>query len=649
MTASNALQRLIRPVLAAPRWVKQLIIMSGDLVMMVLILHMVMAFRLGKIHLSIPADAQLIIYSLSMISLLLSGSYRTVLRAFDDHLMKSVLVSLLGLMVALILLIKSAILLHIPRTIPFAYVFMLFTWLWSSRILIKYLLGKKIKPAFNSRMLIYGAGEAGRQLLASMRNNHQSHVVGFVDDDVSFVGGHVAGVPVFRGSDIAKVISDHQITDVLLAMPSTSRQNRRNILDRLKNLQVKVQSLPSINQLIDGKITVSDVREVDVADLLGRDSVPPNQQLLHKNIQGKVVMVTGAGGSIGSELCRQIVQLNPLQLVIFEQCEFALYSIEQELRTYPQVQITAILGSVLKEERVRSVMEKYHVQTVYHAAAYKHVPLVEGNPFEGVMNNTIGTSRCAHAAAMAKVETFVLISTDKAVRPTNIMGSTKRLAELTCQALATMTNHQTTFCMVRFGNVLGSSGSVVPLFRKQIMQGGPITVTDPEMTRYFMTIPEAAQLVLQAGAMARGGDVFVLDMGEPVKILELAKKMILLSGLTIADQQQQGDIKIQFTGLRPGEKLYEELLIGGDNVQKTNHPLIMQSFEQHYAAAETHALLSDVVMAAKTGDLNMLLNLLERYVEGYQRSAELAVLAKNTSPNHLVTEAPSDFLLAPSV
>ena len=647
MPTSNDLQRLLRPVLSAPRRVKQLILISGDLVMMVLILHMVMSFRLGTIHLDIPADAQLIIYSLSMISLFVSGAYRTVLRAFDDRQMKSVLASLMGLMVALILLIKFAVLLHIPRTIPFAYVFLLFIWLWASRISIKYLLRKKIKPAFHSRLLIYGAGGAGRQLLASMRDSHQSQVVGFVDDDVSLIGGHVAGVPVFKGADIAKIISSHQITDVLLAMPSTSRQNRRQILDRLKTLQVKVQSLPSINQLIDGKITVSDVREVDIADLLGRDSVPPNQQLLHKNIQGKVVMVTGAGGSIGSELCRQIVQLHPVQLVIFEQCEFALYSIEQELRAYPQVQVTAILGSVLKEERVRGVMEKYHVQTVYHAAAYKHVPLVEDNPFEGVMNNTIGTSRCAHAAVMAKVETFVLISTDKAVRPTNIMGSTKRLAELVCQALATMPNHQTTFCMVRFGNVLGSSGSVVPLFRKQIMQGGPLTVTDPEMTRYFMTIPEAAQLVIQAGAMARGGDVFVLDMGEPVKILELAKKMILLSGLTIADQQQQGDITIEFTGLRPGEKLYEELLIGGDNVQKTNHALIMQSFEHHYDAAETHELLSDVVMSAKTGDLNMLLNLLERYVEGYKRSPALAAEAQaNVVSSAFVS---SDFLLAPNV
>ncbi len=622
MSVTATLQAGLKPILTAPRIVKQLILLTIDLVVMVLILHAVMTFRVGKLHLDIPLTAQLIIYSLSMLSIWASGAYRTVLRAFDDHLMKSVLVSLICLTVCLILLIKSALLLHIPRTVPFAYTFLLFIWLWSSRIVIKHLLVNKAKAKHQKNVLIYGAGNAGRQLLASMRDSYDYHVVGFVDDDTSLTRGQVSSVPVFHSSQLSVLIGQYQVSDVLLAIPSTSRQNRQKILDHLKTLQVKVQSLPGIHQLIDGKITISDVREVEIADLLGRDSVPPNLLLLHKNTQDKVVMVTGAGGSIGSELCRQIIQLQPKHLILFEQSEFALYSIEQELRAYPHIAVTAILGSVLHEERVRWIMHKYAVQTVYHAAAYKHVPLVEANPFEGVMNNTIGTARCAQAALTEQVETFVLISTDKAVRPTNVMGASKRLAELVCQSLATLTDHQTTFCMVRFGNVLGSSGSVVPLFRKQILQGGPLTVTDPEMTRYFMTIPEAAQLVIQAGAMGHGGDVFVLDMGEPVKIVELAKKMILLSGLSIADQQHAGDIKIEFTGLRPGEKLYEELLIGG-NVQDTDHTLIMRSFERYYPAAEMNHLLSNVIAAANTSDLPRLLDCLESYVEGYHRSKDL--------------------------
>ncbi|MEY2864610.1 MAG: hypothetical protein RLY58_2317, partial [Pseudomonadota bacterium] len=547
--------------------------------------------------------------------------------AFDDRLMKAVLASFFGLMVVLVMLIKFQVLLHIPRTIPFVYVFLLFGWMWNSRILAKYLLTTRINSPQKNHVLIYGAGRAGRQLLSILREKNDSQVVGFVDDDTSLIGGHVSGIPVFSGEFIGNVILRLHVENVLLAMPSTSRQNRGQILARLEKLRVKVLSLPSVHQLVDGKIKVSDIKEVDIADLLGRDSIPPIDRLLLKNIQNKVILVTGAGGSIGSELCRQIIRLQPAQLIILEQCEYALYSIEQELQTQSSVPLVAVLGSVLKEDRLRKMMVKYGVQTVYHAAAYKHVPLVEMNPFEGIMNNTIGTARCARAALIAKVETFVLISTDKAVRPTNVMGASKRLAELACQALAKAPNHRTQFSMVRFGNVLGSSGSVVPLFRQQILQGGPITVTHPDITRYFMTIPEAAQLVIQAGAMGQGGDVFLLDMGKPVKIRELAKKMILLSGMTVKDSSDGvGDIEIQYSGLRPGEKLYEELLIDVSGVQKTEHRLIMRSMEKSISMDEMDLLLNGIIQASKTYDLDWMLNQLEHYVDGYQRSQAFAAL-----------------------
>lgn len=614
-------QKMLKVLLNAPRTVKQMIVIVADLTVMIIVLHLSMMFRLGQISVDIPIASQLIFYGLSLASLSILGVYRTVLRAFDDRLMKAVLASFFGLMVVLVMLIKFQVLLHIPRTIPFVYVFLLFGWMWNSRILAKYLLTTRINRQKKNHVLIYGAGRAGRQLLNILREKNDSHVVGFVDDDTSLIGGHVSGVPVFSGDSIGNVILRLHVEDVLLAMPSTSRQNRGQILARLAKLRVKVLSLPSVHQLVDGKIKVSDIREVDIADLLGRDAVPPVDRLLLKNIQHKVVLVTGAGGSIGSELCRQIIRLQPAQLIILEQCEYALYSIEQELQAKSPVPLVAVLGSVLKEDRLRKMMVKYGVQTVYHAAAYKHVPLVEMNPFEGVMNNTIGTARCARAALIAKVETFVLISTDKAVRPTNVMGASKRLAELACQALARAPNHRTQFSMVRFGNVLGSSGSVVPLFRQQILQGGPITVTHPDITRYFMTIPEAAQLVIQAGAMGQGGDVFLLDMGEPVKIRELAKKMILLSGMTVKDSSDGvGDIEIQYSGLRPGEKLYEELLIDVGGVQKTEHRLIMRSMEKSISMDEMDLLLNGIIQASKTYDLDWMLNQLEHYVDGYQRS-----------------------------
>jgi FlaA1/EpsC-like NDP-sugar epimerase len=451
------------------------------------------------------------------------------------------------------------------------------------------------------RVAIYGAGSAGRQLLAAIRTSREYHAVVFFDDSPSLMYTTVLGLRVYSGRNFKSVSQKHKLDEVLIALPSASKARQREIVELIEPYQVSVRTLPGLMDLVGGQISVSDIREIDIVDLLGRDLVPPICELLLKNIQGKAVLVTGAGGSIGSELCRQIIKLNPKCLILLEQCEYALYMIEQELKAYSDVALVVVMGSVLKEARMKALMLQYGVQTVYHAAAYKHVPLVEVNPFEGIINNTVGTARCAKAALEAKIETFVLISTDKAVRPTNIMGATKRLAELVCQAFATIPESQTQFSMVRFGNVLGSSGSVIPLFKKQLASGGPLTVTDPEMTRYFMTIPEAAQLVLQAGAMGTGGDVFLLDMGKPVRIVDLARKIILLSGLNVSDDQNAaGDIEIQFTG--------------------TQHSLIMRSKEKFFSMAEIDEMLRVMLEASRDHDVEKAMIQIEKFVEGYTRS-----------------------------
>lgn len=617
-------------LLKAPRPIKKLIVLTADVVMMVIILNLLMIIRQGHLQFYVPWPSQGFIYGITLVCLLLSGVYQAVLRAFDDRLMKNVLLALAAFLAVVETLRYVGWLKGVPPLLPFGYAFGVFTWMWLSRSLAKALLHQKSVSTSSSRVMIYGAGQAGRQLMASLREQDSSQVFGFFDDDPTLIGGYVAGARVYAGNQAADIIQKQDVNTVLLAMPRSSRYERKLILDRLSDLKVKVQSLPGIHQLIEGKASMSDVREVDIADLLGRDPVPPVDQLFRKNIEHKVVMVTGAGGSIGSELCRQIIKSHPKALIIFELSEFALYSIEKELRALTSLPIIAILGSVAKEERLREIMQRYCVQTVYHAAAYKHVPLVEMNPFEGVINNTLGTAHCALAAMHATVETFVLISTDKAVRPTNVMGATKRLAELVCQGLAQLPNSKTQFSMVRFGNVLGSSGSVVPLFRQQLKDGGPLTVTDPEMTRYFMTIPEAAQLVIQAGAMGTGGDVFLLDMGEPVKINDLARKMIQLSGLAIKETEDgPGDIGIRYSGLRPGEKLYEELLIDGDNISRTTHPLIMRSVEKSLAPEQVEELLNGIRQAAKDHDLQWLLTTLESHVEGYKRAQHFVDFEQN--------------------
>ncbi len=491
------------------------------------------------------------------------------------------------------------------------------------------------------RVAVYGAGTAGNQLVAALRMGRSMRPVAFIDDDDSIATRVIAGLKVYKPKHISQLINETGAQEILLAIPSASRARRKEILHHLEPFPLHIRSVPAIMDLASGRVRVDDIQEVDIADLLGRDAVPPQAELFERCIRDKVVMVTGAGGSIGSELCRQLVGSQPRTLVLFEHAEFNLYSIHLELEAIVRreslpIRLVPILGSVRSQEHLLEVLRAWNVNTVYHAAAYKHVPMVEHNIAEGVRNNVFGTLSAAQAALKAGVDHFVLISTDKAVRPTNIMGSTKRLAELVLQALSQEaapvlfsdlgTVHQvnkTHFTMVRFGNVLGSSGSVIPLFREQIRRGGPVTVTHPSITRYFMTISEAAQLVIQAGAMGQGGDVFVLDMGQPVKILELAEKMIHLSGLNIrSERNPQGDIDIQFTGLRPGEKLYEELLIG-DNVSPTSHPMIMCANEEHLSWDSMKLVLDEMQLALLKDDYDRVRQLLRETVSGYSPEGEI--------------------------
>ena len=500
----------------------------------------------------------------------------------------------------------------------------------SSRLFIR----EMIRGSFlskNTPVIIYGAGQSGTQLLEAIRQVEHFYAVAFVDDDKKQQGTVVNNLTVYPPEKLAKLVEKYEVEKILLAIPSASREDRKRILNTLEPLNLEVLSIPGMRELVEGKITVQGLKKVSVIDLLGRDPVNPIPELMQANITDKVVMVTGAGGSIGSELCRQIIEMRPSTLILFELSEFLLYSIEKELREHMvhtglSLQLIPLLGSVQQRKRLHTVMQTYQVQTIYHAAAYKHVPMVEFNTIEGVRNNVYGTLHCALAAIDTHVETFVLISTDKAVRPTNTMGASKRMAELVLQALAARTDHSTRFCMVRFGNVLGSSGSVVPVFEKQIANGGPITLTHKDITRYFMTIPEAAQLVIQAGAMGKGGDVFVLDMGESVKIIDLAKQMIRLSGLEIQDESHpKGDIAIKITGLRPGEKLYEELLIG-DNVTQTTHARIMTANEIMLNWPELDALLQRLDAACKDSDYRLVRELLLEAPTAFQPADPLCDL-----------------------
>ena len=543
----------------------------------------------------------------------------------------------------------------VPRSVGLLQPLIFGLGIVSSRLFVRYWLGGfgriNLLPG-TPRALIYGAGSAGRQLAGGLLPSSDIRVVGYVDDDDRLHGHNLNGLNIYSPNELERIVERKNVTQIFLAIPSVSQRRRNEVINQLLPLHVQVRTLPGLADLASGKVTVSDLRELNIEDLLGREPVVPNPLMLAKNVTNKVVMVTGAGGSIGSELCRQIVKAQPSTLLLIELSEFALYEIHRELESivremalqasdelassssnsldasYPV--LIPLLANVRDAHRMAEILRTWRPSTVYHAAAYKHVPLVEHNPAEGVKNNVQGTLVTATQAALHGVTDFVLVSTDKAVRPTNIMGATKRLAEMVLQAKAASQvlkfgeiPSKTRFSMVRFGNVLGSSGSVVPLFRKQIAEGGPITLTDERMTRYFMTIPKAAQLVIQAAAMANGGDVFVLDMGQPVKILDLAKRMVELSGLSLLDQNNpMGDIEIQVTGLRPGEKLYEELLIG-DNPLPTSHPRIMKAHEEFLPWDELEIKLNILNAALDSNNVPVIRTLLKELVPGYQPEAEV--------------------------
>jgi len=582
-------------LLALPRSVKRMISVAIDTVFLVFSIFTAFVLTqngyLAEIEQIILAFAITLPFTLFAFTKL--GLYRAVIRYVGQHALGAVL---FGIVLSTIVLAGLFALLDVHDRTSLVIVYGLVALVTSGGVrLAARMLLQPNNNGHKTRVLIYGAGSSGRQLAQALINGDQYHPVMFVDDDNTLQRSTILGIPVTSPEGITSVIKQKNIGRVLLAMPSASRSRRSEVLARLEELPIPVLSIPGMSDLVNGSMRIDELQDVKIEDLLGRDPVAPKTKLLHANIKNKVVMVTGAGGSIGSELCRQIIRCEPTTLVLFELSEYGLYAIERELKNLIEqesleVNLIPVMGTVQRQSRLETVMRTFGVNTVYHAAAYKHVPLVEYNVVEGVRNNVFGTWYAAEAAIKAGVQTFVLISTDKAVRPTNVMGASKRLAELVLQGLA---KHQssTRFCMVRFGNVLGSSGSVVPLFREQIRKGGPLTVTHKDIIRYFMTIPEAAQLVIQAGSMGKGGDVFVLDMGEPVKIADLARRMIHLMGLEIRDAAHpHGDIEIRYSGLRPGEKLYEELLIG-NNVRKTEHSRIMAADEVCLSWDEMHHLL----------------------------------------------------------
>jgi FlaA1/EpsC-like NDP-sugar epimerase len=553
------------------------------------------------------------------------GLYRAVIRFIGARAIVAVTVGVTGSAVVLALIKLAVPDDGIPATALGIYWALALVYVGGSRILARNLMS--LRSSGGERVIVYGAGSAGASAVAALRSAGSYDPVAFIDDDKSLRGSFVAGLEVYPPGALQTLISEESAQVVLLALPSQSRRRRQEILKSLEPFPVRVMTVPDIADLVSGSARVEDVRDVDAADLLGRDSVPPDERLFDACIRDKVVMVTGAGGSIGSELCRQIAHLRPKRIVLFEMSELALYQIDRELRTLMErdrlsFELASLLGNAHHKYRVREIIQVYGVQTIYHAAAYKHLPIVEQNVVEGIHNNVISTWYTAETAQECGVETFVLISTDKAVNPTNVMGATKRLAEIVLQGLQ-QRGGRTKFCMVRFGNVLESSGSVVPLFREQIRRGGPVTVTHPDVIRYFMTIPEAAQLVLQAGAMAEGGDVFVLDMGKPIRIADLARRMVHLAGLTVRHEQNpDGDIEISYTGLRPAEKLFEELLIG-NNVSGTGHPMIMRAMEHSLGWEQVQQLLADLLIAMGQFDVRMASDLLQVAVREYRPGGDI--------------------------
>ncbi|WP_108651565.1 polysaccharide biosynthesis protein [Dongshaea marina] len=621
---------MLESILVLPRVVKRIIALLFDAASILLLYWFCYWIRLGE-EVEIHSIAQWMVVTavilLTLALLMRLGLYKVVVRYAGARMVWLCFIGAVFSTAALILISYYSKLM-MPRTVPVLFFPLMLITLAGGRSLMRFLLTQGGEQKYP--VLIYGAGVSGRHLHLSMGQGAQYYVVAFIDDDHKLHGVEIQGLTVYSRTEMDSLVTSHKIHKVLLALPSASKAQRKAIIERLEHLGCEVLSVPSTAELLSGSAAIDELKEVSVDELLGRDAVAPIPELLSANIQDKTVMVTGAAGSIGSELCRQILRLKPERLLLFDLSEFGLYSLEKELeqlkaREQLDVLLLPFLGSVQNQSYLQTLMREFSVDTVYHAAAYKHVPLVEYNLIEGIRNNVFGTQSCALAALQAGVKRFVLISSDKAVRPTNFMGVTKRLAELVLQNLA-VTKPKTCFCMVRFGNVLDSSGSVVPLFRRQIDEGGPVTVTHPEIIRYFMTIPEASQLVIQAGAMGRGGELFVLDMGRAVKILDLAKRMIHLSGLQVRDgEHPQGDIEIQFTGLRPGEKLYEELLIGR-SVCGTRHPKIMSAQEQKMGDQELLKLLSELDRACESLDHQRIRELLLSAPTGFEPSDELCDL-----------------------
>lgn len=616
----NLLYRLAKQ----PRAVKRTLIITADFFMLPIALWLALGLRLGEWDFPTyyPAWVYLLPSLVTIPIFMQMGLYRTVIRHLEDHAMFTMVLAVtlsIGLFAGVIGLFALPI---VPRGSLVMIWSLITLYTVSSRYLARAAL-RQLEPApkgHRIKVAIYGAGEAGCQLAQALKGSAQYQPMFFIDDNPQLHGLAIAGLEVHSPSALPALVKRHHIRQVLLAIPSANRKRSVEIVNQLESLKIVVRALPSIGRLVGGELTAAELGEVGVDELLGREIVAPDPELLCSDIRGKRVMVTGAGGSIGSELSRQILQSCPETLVLFEISEFALYRIEQELRTLAEkqgVELIPALGTVQDRNHLEAIIRHHRIQTLYHAAAYKHVPLVEANVTEGIRNNTLGTRATAEAALAGGVESFVLISTDKAVRPTNVMGASKRMAEMILQVLAADPTCKTRFCMVRFGNVLASSGSVVPLFRKQIASGGPVTVTHPDIIRYFMTIPEAAQLVIQAGAMGQGGEVFVLDMGQPVKILDLARRMIHLSGHSVRDENSpEGEIAINFTGLRPGEKLYEELLIGTD-VTPTRHPRILKAQEQYLSPSELKETLSILKNACEKYDAEAIRHLLQNSVPEY--------------------------------
>lgn len=611
--AIDWLDRALHRLLGCPRSVKRWMQVSADAVLLAASFLLAMFLRLESWGAALNVEAWTafaVTLPLTLIGFALMGLYRAIIRYFSARMLWRLWIGVLASATGL-LLVSQVAGLFVPRSVPFIYAVLSFCAIASLRFIVRELYRAHLRGP-RDRVLIYGAGEPGRQLLHSLAHGLQHVPVAFVDDDPALVGTIVGGMKVFPAERIEALVRSQEVDVILLALPDATQAQRARILRGLEALPVHVQTIPAVPDLISGKAKVSELREVSIEDLLGRDPVPPLDTLLDANLRGKVVLVSGAGGSIGSELARQILSRAPRMILLLDVSEYALYQVDQSLRDLARStglapNIVPLLGSVMDRDRVATVMRRFGVQTVFHAAAYKHVPLVESNMIEGVRNNVFGTVALVEAAIEAGVESFTLISTDKAVRPTNVMGASKRMAELVCQAQA-IGGAGTVFSMVRFGNVLGSSGSVIPLFRRQIENGGPVTVTHPDITRYFMTIPEAAQLVIQAGAMADSGDIFVLDMGQPVRIVDLAKRMIRLSGLRPAVEDPitgeippGGDIAVSFTRLRPGEKLFEELLIESAS-KPTQHARIFCATEPGLSPAELAPHLAALDAAIRKGD-----------------------------------------------